>query len=141
MASRQSIPKNLLGIGSFSIPIRTSFSFRELYTVFVSCVAYFSAVLEFMCDLIYTITMSWIQSSVQELVFETVLKQEIAFFDAKKPGNSCAYTTHIAESSESHLKERDNLLQLSSSVNLKPFSLCTFYVIFLKTNLNVLTYT
>ncbi|CAL8247681.1 unnamed protein product [Lota lota] len=45
-----------------------------------------SAVLEFVCDLIYNVTMSCIHTSVQVLVFESVLKQEIAFFDANPTG-------------------------------------------------------
>uniref|UniRef100_G3PI52 Transporter 1, ATP-binding cassette, sub-family B (MDR/TAP) n=1 Tax=Gasterosteus aculeatus TaxID=69293 RepID=G3PI52_GASAC len=39
-----------------------------------------SAVLEFVCDLMYYVTMSRIHTSVQGAVFQAVLKQEIAFF-------------------------------------------------------------
>uniref|UniRef100_A0A8C9YG76 Transporter 1, ATP binding cassette subfamily B member n=1 Tax=Sander lucioperca TaxID=283035 RepID=A0A8C9YG76_SANLU len=41
-----------------------------------------SAVLEFVCDLVYNITMSLIHTSVQAAVFQAVLKQEIGFFKA-----------------------------------------------------------
>lgn len=46
----------------------------------------YSAVCEFVCDLIYNITMSLIHTSIQGLVFQSVLKQEIAFFDSNKTG-------------------------------------------------------
>ncbi|KAM8870668.1 antigen peptide transporter 1 isoform 1-T1 [Spinachia spinachia] len=39
-----------------------------------------SAVLEFICDLVYYVTMSRIHTAVQGAVFQAVLKQEIAFF-------------------------------------------------------------
>ncbi|KAA8591853.1 hypothetical protein FQN60_017227 [Etheostoma spectabile] len=41
-----------------------------------------SAVLEFLCDLMYNVTMSLIHTSVQAAVFQAVLKQEIDFFKA-----------------------------------------------------------
>lgn len=58
-----------------------------------SSVACFSAVLEFLCDLMYNITMSRIHTSVQGLVFNAVLKQDITFFDNNKPGKSCVFCT------------------------------------------------
>lgn len=57
-------------------------------TVSVLC---FSAVLEFVCDLMYNVTMSRIHTSVQGIVFQAVLKQEIAFFDANSTGNNLPY--------------------------------------------------
>lgn len=51
----------------------------------VLCVC--SAVFEFVCDLVYNITMSLIHTSVQAAVFQAVLRQEIAFFDATPTGN------------------------------------------------------
>lgn len=51
----------------------------------------FSAVLEFVCDLMYNVTMSRIHTSVQGIVFQAVLKQEIAFFDANSTGNNLPY--------------------------------------------------
>uniref|UniRef100_A0A8C7YCJ6 Transporter 1, ATP-binding cassette, sub-family B (MDR/TAP) n=1 Tax=Oryzias sinensis TaxID=183150 RepID=A0A8C7YCJ6_9TELE len=45
-----------------------------------------SAVFEFVCDLVYNITMSLIHTSVQAAVFQAVLRQEIAFFDATPTG-------------------------------------------------------
>lgn len=46
-----------------------------------------SAVFEFVCDLIYNITMSLVHTAIQSQVFECVLKQEIAFFDKASSGN------------------------------------------------------
>lgn len=45
-----------------------------------------SAVCEFVCDLIYNVTMSRIHTFIQGLVFQSVLKQEIAFFDKSTTG-------------------------------------------------------
>lgn len=59
-------------------------------TSFIVC---FSAVLEFVCDLMYNVTMSRIHTSVQGLVLQAVLKQEIAFFDATPTGESCHLRT------------------------------------------------
>lgn len=56
----------------------------------------FSAVFEFLCDLIYSVTTTSIHSTVQELVFEAVLKQELAFFDSRKPGNARAWGPHFS---------------------------------------------
>lgn len=42
--------------------------------------------MEFVCDLTYNITMSRIHASVQGLVFQAVLRQDITFFDENKPG-------------------------------------------------------
>lgn len=47
-----------------------------------------SAVMEFLCDLTYNITMSRIHASVQGLVFQSVLRQDITFFDNNKPGKN-----------------------------------------------------
>lgn len=46
----------------------------------------YSAVMEFVCDLTYNITMSRIHASVQGLVFQSVMRQDITFFDNNKPG-------------------------------------------------------
>lgn len=42
--------------------------------------------MEFLCDLTYNITMSRIHASVQGLVFQSVMRQDITFFDNNKPG-------------------------------------------------------
>lgn len=47
-----------------------------------------SAVCEFVCDLIYNVTMSRIHTSIQGLVFQSVLKQDIAFFDKASTGRT-----------------------------------------------------
>uniref|UniRef100_A0A8C3AFM2 Transporter 1, ATP-binding cassette, sub-family B (MDR/TAP) n=1 Tax=Cyclopterus lumpus TaxID=8103 RepID=A0A8C3AFM2_CYCLU len=69
-----------------------------------------SAMLEFVCDLIYNVTMSHIHTSVQGAVFQAVLKQEIAFFDATKTGElSSRVTTDTNEMSEA-LSEKLSLV-------------------------------
>ncbi|CAF88941.1 unnamed protein product, partial [Tetraodon nigroviridis] len=52
-----------------------------------------SALSELVCDLMYTITTTRIYRTVQELVFEAVLKQELAFFDSRKPGELVSHIT------------------------------------------------
>lgn len=65
----------------------------------------FSALFEFLCDLIYNITTTSIHSTVQELVFEAVLKQELAFFDSRKPGKSmCMLSTGSTHVHSYHLQ-------------------------------------
>ncbi|TSK20139.1 Antigen peptide transporter 1 [Bagarius yarrelli] len=52
----------------------------------MSILTVMSAVFEFVCDLIYNTTMSLIHTAIQSQVFESVLKQEIAFFDERTSG-------------------------------------------------------
>ncbi|XP_029359953.1 antigen peptide transporter 1 isoform X2 [Echeneis naucrates] len=69
-----------------------------------------SAVLEFVCDLMYNITMSRIHMSVQGVVFQAVLKQEIAFFDSTSTGELVSrITTDTNEMSEA-LSEKLSLV-------------------------------
>ncbi|XP_078143414.1 antigen peptide transporter 1 [Centroberyx gerrardi] len=69
-----------------------------------------SAVLEFACDLMYNTTMSRIHTSVQGLVFQAVLKQEIAFFDSTPTGEMVSrITTDTNEMSEA-LSEKLSLV-------------------------------
>ncbi|KAF1388369.1 hypothetical protein PFLUV_G00089470 [Perca fluviatilis] len=56
-------------------------AFTEAITI-MTLMTIGSAVLEFVCDLMYNVTMSLIHTSVQAAVFQAVLKQEIAFFKA-----------------------------------------------------------
>ncbi|XP_042346306.1 LOW QUALITY PROTEIN: antigen peptide transporter 1 [Plectropomus leopardus] len=67
-----------------------------------------SAVLEFVCDLMYNVTMSRIHTAVQGSVFQAVLKQEIAFFKATGELVS-RVTTDTNEMSEA-LSEKLSLL-------------------------------
>uniref|UniRef100_A0A3P8W604 Transporter 1, ATP-binding cassette, sub-family B (MDR/TAP) n=2 Tax=Cynoglossus semilaevis TaxID=244447 RepID=A0A3P8W604_CYNSE len=65
-----------------------------------------SAVLELLCDLMYNITMYRVHASVQGLVFEAVLKQEIAFFDGTQTGQLVSrITTDTNEMSEALSEE------------------------------------
>ncbi|KAF7652302.1 hypothetical protein LDENG_00098600 [Lucifuga dentata] len=69
-----------------------------------------SAVLEFVCDLIYQITMSRIHSFVQGLVFQAVLKQEIAFFDATLTGELVSRITTDTNNMSEALSEQLSLV-------------------------------
>nr|XP_020465337.1 antigen peptide transporter 1 [Monopterus albus]XP_020465338.1 antigen peptide transporter 1 [Monopterus albus] len=69
-----------------------------------------SAVLEFVCDLIYNITMSLIHTSVQGLVFQAVLKQEIAFFDGSTTGELVSRITTDTNSMSEALSEKLSLV-------------------------------
>lgn len=66
-------------------PIKCFSDILCAFNLFSVC---FSAVFEFMCDLTYNVTMSLIHTSVQGAVFQAVLRQEIAFFDATSTGRN-----------------------------------------------------
>uniref|UniRef100_A0A8C6KU03 Antigen peptide transporter 1 n=1 Tax=Nothobranchius furzeri TaxID=105023 RepID=A0A8C6KU03_NOTFU len=69
-----------------------------------------SAVLEFVCDLMYNITMSLIHTSVQGAVFQAVLKQEIAFFDATPTGELVSRITTDTNDVSEALSEKLSLV-------------------------------
>ncbi|XP_069393656.1 antigen peptide transporter 1 [Paralichthys olivaceus] len=80
-------------------------AFTEAITI-MTLMTIASAVLEFLCDLTYNITMSHIHTSVQAIVFQAVMKQEIAFFDASPTGELVSrITTDTNEMSESLSEE------------------------------------
>ncbi|XP_076006530.1 antigen peptide transporter 1 [Genypterus blacodes] len=75
-------------------------AFTEAITV-MTLMTVLSAVLEFLCDLMYNVTMSCIHMEVQGLVLQAVLKQEVAFFDTAKTGELVSrITTDTNEVSE-----------------------------------------
>ncbi|XP_016136985.1 antigen peptide transporter 1-like [Sinocyclocheilus grahami] len=69
-----------------------------------------SAVCEFVCDLIYNITMSRIHTSIQGLVFQSVLKQDIAFFDKSSTGDIVSRITTDTNTMSESLSEKLSLL-------------------------------
>ncbi|KAM6935088.1 antigen peptide transporter 1 [Lycodopsis pacificus] len=69
-----------------------------------------SAVLEFVGDLIYNVTMSLVHTSVQGAVFQAVLKQEIAFFDATKTGELVSRVTTDTNDMSEALSEKLSLV-------------------------------
>ncbi|KAM6909918.1 antigen peptide transporter 1 [Xenentodon cancila] len=69
-----------------------------------------SAVFEFVCDLIYNVTMSLIHTSVQGAVFQAVLKQEIAFFDSTSTGELVSRVTTDTNDMSEALSEKLSLL-------------------------------
>ncbi|KAM4579784.1 antigen peptide transporter 1 [Odontesthes bonariensis] len=69
-----------------------------------------SAVLEFVCDLMYNVTMSLIHTSVQGAVFQAVLKQEIAFFDTSPTGELVSRITTDTNDMSEALSEKLSLV-------------------------------
>lgn len=69
-----------------------------------------SAVLEFVCDLTYNITMSRIHTSVQGAVFQAVLKQEIGFFESTSTGELVSRITTDTNDMSEALSEKLSLV-------------------------------
>ncbi|KAM6994741.1 antigen peptide transporter 1 [Tautogolabrus adspersus] len=69
-----------------------------------------SAVLEFFCDLMYNITMSLVHTLVQKDVFQTVIKQEIAYFDENPTGELVSRITTDTNDMSEALSEKLSLL-------------------------------
>uniref|UniRef100_A0A671WD35 Transporter 1, ATP-binding cassette, sub-family B (MDR/TAP) n=1 Tax=Sparus aurata TaxID=8175 RepID=A0A671WD35_SPAAU len=77
---------------------------------FMTLMTVASAVLEFVCDLMYNVTMSRIHTSVQGIVFQAVLKQEIAFFDANSTGELVSRITTDTNDMSEALSEKLSLV-------------------------------
>ncbi|KAJ8398369.1 hypothetical protein AAFF_G00426240 [Aldrovandia affinis] len=84
-------------------------AFTHAITV-MSLITIMSAVCEFICDLIYNITMSCIHTYIQGLVFQSVLKQEIAFFDTVHTGDVVSRITTDTNKMSESLSEKLSLL-------------------------------
>ncbi|KAG7283359.1 hypothetical protein CRUP_000885 [Coryphaenoides rupestris] len=64
----------------------------------------------FICDILYTVTMSRIHASVQGLIFQSVLRQEIAFFDANPTGDIVSHITTDTDTMSEALSEELSLV-------------------------------
>ncbi|XP_056100488.1 antigen peptide transporter 1 [Rhinichthys klamathensis goyatoka] len=84
-------------------------AFNHAITV-MTLMTVMSAVCEFVCDLIYNITMSRIHTSIQALVFQSVLKQDIAFFDKASTGDIVSRITTDTNTMSESLSEKLSLL-------------------------------
>uniref|UniRef100_A0A671RKM1 Antigen peptide transporter 1 n=1 Tax=Sinocyclocheilus anshuiensis TaxID=1608454 RepID=A0A671RKM1_9TELE len=84
-------------------------AFNHAITV-MTLMTIMSAVCEFVCDLIYNITMSRIHTSIQGLVFQSVLKQDIAFFDKSSTGDIVSRITTDTNTMSESLSEKLSLL-------------------------------
>ncbi|XP_077086066.1 antigen peptide transporter 1 [Siphateles boraxobius] len=84
-------------------------AFNHAITV-MTLMTIMSAVCEFVCDLIYNITMSRIHTSIQALVFQSVLKQDIAFFDKASTGDIVSRITTDTNTMSESLSEKLSLL-------------------------------
>ncbi|MBN3281379.1 TAP1 protein, partial [Polyodon spathula] len=69
-----------------------------------------STVSEFVCDLIYNITMSRIHMRIQSRVFRSVLRQDIAFFDTAHTGDITSRITTDTNTMSESLSEKLSLL-------------------------------
>ncbi|XP_041963492.1 antigen peptide transporter 1 [Alosa sapidissima] len=84
-------------------------AFSHAITV-MSVITIMSALCEFVCDLIYNVTMSKIHTFIQGLVFQSVLKQEIAFFDKSTTGEIVSRITTDTNTMSESLSEKLSLL-------------------------------
>ncbi|XP_076136938.1 antigen peptide transporter 1 [Alosa pseudoharengus] len=84
-------------------------AFSHAITV-MSVITIMSALCEFVCDLIYNVTMSKIHTFIQGLVFQSVLKQEIAFFDKSTTGDIVSRITTDTNTMSESLSEKLSLL-------------------------------
>ncbi|KAI7806642.1 antigen peptide transporter 1 [Triplophysa rosa] len=84
-------------------------AFNHAITV-MTLMTIMSAVCEFVCDLIYNVTMSRIHTSIQGLVFQSVLKQDIGFFDKASTGDIVSRITTDTNTMSETLSEKLSLL-------------------------------
>ncbi|XP_033958004.1 antigen peptide transporter 1 [Pseudochaenichthys georgianus] len=103
------IPKYTGRVADWIINEETPDAFTEAITV-MTLMTFASAVLEFVCDLMYNITMSCIHTSVQGSVFQAVLKQEIAFFEATSTGELVSRVTTDTNDMSEALSEKLSLV-------------------------------
>ncbi|KAM7382989.1 hypothetical protein PAMP_002679 [Pampus punctatissimus] len=109
-------------------------AFTEAITI-MSLMTIGSAVLEFVCDLMYNITMSCIHTSVQGVVFQAVLKQEIAFFDSTTTGELVSRITKDTNDMSEALSEKLSLLMWYTA----RFAFLLFFMVSLSWKMTLLT--
>ncbi|XP_028281706.1 antigen peptide transporter 1 [Parambassis ranga] len=103
------IPKYTGRVADWIINEEAPDAFTEAITIMIVMTTV-SAVLEFFCDLMYNVTMSRIHTSVQGVVFQAVLKQEIAFFDATPTGELVSRITTDTNDMSEALSEKLSLV-------------------------------
>lgn len=108
-------------------------AFTEAITI-MTLVTFASAVLEFVCDLMYNITMSYIHTSLQGAVFQAVLKQEIAFF--KATGELVSRITTDTNSMSEALSEKLSLLMWYTA----RFAFLMFFMVSQSWKMSLLTF-
>ncbi|XP_033495536.1 antigen peptide transporter 1 [Epinephelus lanceolatus] len=107
-------------------------AFTEAITV-MTLMTIASAVLEFVCDLTYNVTMSRIHTAVQGAVFQAVLKQEIAFF--KATGELVSRITTDTNDMSEALSEKLSLLMWYSA----RFAFLMFFMVSQSWKMSLLT--
>lgn len=94
-----------------------------------------SAVLEFLCDLTYNVTMSHIHTIVQGEVFRAVLRQDIAFFKGTESGKLVSRITTDTNDMSEALSEHLSLLMWYSA----RFAFILFFMVRQSWNMTLLT--
>lgn len=84
-------------------------AFTDAITV-MTLMTVVSAVLEFVCDLTFNITMSSVHTALTGSVFQAVLKQEISFFDATPTGELVSRITTDTNDISEALSEKLSLV-------------------------------
>ncbi|XP_061530800.1 antigen peptide transporter 1 [Phycodurus eques] len=84
-------------------------AFTDAITI-IAIMTFVSAVLEFIGDLMYNVTMSHIHTAVQGDVFQAILNQDIAFFDATPTGELVSRITTDTNTMSEALSEKLSLL-------------------------------
>lgn len=94
-----------------------------------------SAVLEFLCDLTYNVTMSHIHTIVQGEVFRAVLRQDIAFFQGTESGKLVSRITTDTNDMSEALSEQLSLVMWYSA----RFAFILFFMVRQSWNMTLLT--
>lgn len=94
-----------------------------------------SAVLEFLCDLTYNVTMSHIHTTVQGEVFRAVLRQEIGFFQTTTTGELVSRITTDTNDMSEALSEKLSLVMWYSA----RFAFILFFMVRQSGNMTLLT--
>ncbi|XP_070691712.1 antigen peptide transporter 1 [Pempheris klunzingeri] len=109
-------------------------AFTEAITV-MTLMTIGSAVMEFMCDLMYNVTMSRVHTSVQGAVFQAVLRQEIAFFEATSTGELVSHITTDTNDMSEALSEKLSLVMWYTA----RFAFLLFFMVSLSWKMCLLT--
>lgn len=109
-------------------------AFTEAIT-FMALMTIASAFLEFICDLTYNVTMSRIHTIVQGEVFQAVLKQEIAFFQATTTGELVSRITTDTNDMSEALSEKLSLVMWYSA----RFAFLLFFMVWQSWKMTLLT--
>ncbi|XP_053699993.1 antigen peptide transporter 1 isoform X1 [Synchiropus splendidus] len=94
-----------------------------------------SVLCEFICDMIYNVTMSRVHTSVQGIVFQAVMQQEMAFFDVTPTGELVSRITTDTNDLSEALSEKLSLAMWYTS----RFGFLMFFMFSLSWKMSLLT--